>query len=163
MTRRRRTVELVKFSVVLGVGYIVDVLLFNIAMSFGVGPLPAKALSYSLSAIVSFAGNRRWTWRDREGSALVREYLIYFLITVFSMVTLLAFLGLTHYGLGSLWPELRTPWAANLSANVIGPPLITLFRFWACRRWVFRDAPVPGELSAAGDRVPVDHAVGRAS
>jgi putative flippase GtrA len=46
---------------------------------------------------------------------------------------------------------LRSGLADNVSANVVGTILGTLFRFWAYRRWVFVDLDEPerAEDSAA--------------
>jgi putative flippase GtrA len=48
------------------------------------------------------------------------------------MVIALSCLWLSHYALG-----LDSPIADNISANVIGLGLGTLFRFWSYRKWVF--------------------------
>jgi len=43
-------------------------------------------------------------------------------------------LWISHYALG-----LTSPLADNISANVVGLGLGTLFRFWSYRKWVFRE------------------------
>jgi hypothetical protein len=45
-------------------------------------------------------------------------------------------LWISHYLLG-----LDSALADNISANVIGLGLGTLFRFWSYRRWVFPELP----------------------
>ena len=49
-------------------------------------------------------------------------------------------LWVTHSWLGSYWPVLTSRLADNISGNIIGIGLATLFRFWAYRRFVFRQA-----------------------
>ena len=45
-------------------------------------------------------------------------------------------LGFSHYILG-----LDNPVADNISANVVGLVLGTVFRFWSYRKWVFPEVP----------------------
>jgi hypothetical protein len=52
------------------------------------------------------------------------------------MLIALACLWFSHYALG-----LTSVLADNISANVVGLALGTLFRFWSYRRWVFPEIP----------------------
>ena len=65
--------ELLKFSVVGGIAFVVDVALFN-ALRFegdiwsgplSHKPITAKVISVSVATVVTYVGNRRWTWADR--------------------------------------------------------------------------------------------------
>jgi putative flippase GtrA len=140
--------ELGKFGLVGAVAYVVDLLLFNVALSaLGMEPLAAKTVATAVAATVAFVGNRFWTWRHRERSGLAREYLLYFLFNAVGLGIALACLGVSHYGLGSVWPGVfESRLADNISANLVGAALGTLFRFWSYRRFVFvgpaaQDAP----------------------
>jgi ABC-type phosphate transport system auxiliary subunit len=55
----------------------------------------------------------------------------------------LACLAISHYGLGHFWPALQSQLADNISGQLVGTALGTLFRFWSYRRFVFRAAHVP--------------------
>lgn len=142
--------ELGKFGIVGVVSYAVDLSVFNIALTGGVEPLTAKTISTVIAATVAFLGNRFWTWRHRERSGLGREYALYFIFNVVGLGIGLACLAISHYGLGGGWPVFRTRLADNISANVVGMALGTLFRFWSYRRFVFRlpdnTAPTPAQL-----------------
>ncbi len=151
-----RSREGMKFLAVGGVGYVVDVTVFNL-LRFAGGegvlydkPLTAKACSVVVATIVTYLGNREWTFRHRGRSGYVREYALFFLLNAVGMGISLATLALSHYVLG-----LTSPLADNISANVVGLALGTVFRFWAYRRWVFTEpgqpvAPLdlPGEAAA---------------
>ena len=65
-----------------------------------------------------------------------REYILFFALNGIAMVIALSCLWLSHYALG-----LDSPIADNISANVIGLGLGTLFRFWSYRKWVFPEIP----------------------
>lgn len=154
-----RSREGMKFLLVGGAGYVVDVAVFNL-LRFAGGegvlydkPLTAKALSVVAATVVTYAGNRTWTFRHRERSGLIREYGLFFLLNGIGMAIALAVLALSHYVLG-----FTSPLADNIAANVVGLALGTLFRFWSYRRWVFR-APRPGssddeDATEAGREVP---------
>lgn len=142
-SRRGRLLrELAAFGVVGLLAFVVDLGTFNAARHLlDLGPLTAKTVSVVLATTVAFAGNRSWTFRDRERKAAGRQYLLFFLLNGVGLVISLSCLGLTYYVLG-----LRGPLAENLSANGVGLVLGTAFRFWSYRRWVFR-----GMSRVAGD------------
>jgi putative flippase GtrA len=135
--------EFGKFGTVGGVAFLVDLLIFNVLISgAGTPPLIAKTVSTVIAASLAFVGNRFWTWRHRERSGLRREYLLYFFFNAVGLGIGLACLGISHYGLGSLWPRVfQTTLADNLSGQFVGTAAGTLFRFWSYRRFVFIDAP----------------------
>ncbi|MEV7227958.1 MULTISPECIES: GtrA family protein [Polymorphospora] len=130
--------ELGKFGAVGGIAFVVDLLIFNLARGQGMEVLAAKTLSTAVAATVAFIGNRFWTWRHRERSGLAREYLLYFFFNAVGLGIGLACLGISHYVLGSIWPRIfQSLIADNISANLVGAALGTLFRFWSYRRFVF--------------------------
>ncbi|GAB3816055.1 GtrA family protein [Micromonospora zhanjiangensis] len=140
--------EVGKFGVVGAVAYVVDIGLFNVLIrAWGVEELTAKTISTIVAATVAFIGNRFWTWRHRERSGMAREYGLYFFFNAAGLGIALACLGISRYGLGSIWPGVfKTLLADNISANLVGAALGTLFRFWSYRRFVFvgpaaQDAP----------------------
>lgn len=109
-----RVREFGKFSLVLTSVYFIEVPLFNLFRNVvHTEPLTAKALSYSICAMITFFINRHWTWRDHERTGLFREYLVYFLIAMMSLGLMLILLAFTHYGLGSIFPQFRTTLADN--------------------------------------------------
>lgn len=156
--RLRQTVaELAKFGVVGGVNFLVDIGVFNLCSSvFGLGPLTSKTISVTVAATLAFIGNRYWTWRHRPRSSLAREYFLYFVMNAVGLLIALLCLGFSHYILGNVWPVFRTDLANNLSGNIIGTGLGTLFRFWSYRRWVFLPPTDPPVDPATGLPEPAD-------
>ena len=130
--------ELVRFGVVGLLGYVVDVSVFNLLRyAGGEGPLhnkplTAKALSVSVATLVTYFGNRHWTWRDRGRTAFRREHGVFVVFIGIGMAIALGCLFVSHYLL-----DLTSPLADNISANVVGLGLGTLFRFWSYRTFVF--------------------------
>ncbi|MEV0715945.1 GtrA family protein [Asanoa sp. NPDC050611] len=140
--------EFGKFGVVGGIAFLVDLLIFNLLISgAGTPPLVAKTISTVIAATLAFVGNRFWTWRHRERNGLHREYLLYFFFNAVGLGIGLACLGISHYILGNFWPAFETTLADNISGQLVGTAVGTLFRFWSYRRFVFIDA-------AAAPRTP---------
>jgi putative flippase GtrA len=146
---RDRIHEMGKFGIVGSVAYLVDTALF-VGLVLVMESLTAKTLATLVAATVAFFGNRFWTWRHRHRSGIAREYMLYFTFNGIGLVIALAFLGLSHYGLGQVWPFFETPLADVIAANVIGLGAGTTFRFWSYRRFVFREvAPAPAGATVA--------------
>jgi putative flippase GtrA len=140
--------EMGKFGTVGGVAFVCDLTIYNILLSTGTETLTAKTISTLIAASVAFTGNRFWTWRHRERRGLAREYTSYFLLNAVGLGIGLSCLAISHYGLGQIWPVLQTPLADNISGQLVGTALGTLFRFWSYRRFVFRDAAIAGPTPA---------------
>jgi putative flippase GtrA len=130
--------ELAKFGVVGAIGFVIDVGLFNILRyAGGEGPLydkpvTAKIVSTIVAMTFAYFANRNWTWGDRERTGFRREYVLFFVVNGIALFITVAVLWFSHYVLG-----LTSALADNISANLIGLGLGTIFRFYAYRRWVF--------------------------
>lgn len=134
--------EIAKFGLVGLVALVVDVGLFNL-LRFAGGegpfydkPLTAKAISVAVATTVAYFGNRYWTFRNRGRTHFTREYVLFFVLNGVGMLIALGCLWFSHYALG-----LTSALADNISANVVGLALGTLFRFWSYRKWVFPELP----------------------
>ena len=135
---RRGAGELSRFGLVGIVAYIIDVGLFNILVHVGDPgiladkPLTAKTVSTVVATVVAYQANREWTWKDRSRRGFWREYSLYFALNAIGLAITLVPLAVSRYVFG-----LDSTLADNISANVLGVGLGTLFRFWSYRRWVF--------------------------
>ena len=96
-----------KFGVVGIVGYVVDVAIFN-ALRLGAtgtdhffqGPLGAKIVSVTVSTLVTWFGNRYWTFREHRRKNFMLELLEFAVIAVAGLGISLLCLWISHYGLG---------------------------------------------------------------
>jgi putative flippase GtrA len=131
------------FLAVGGVGFVVDVGVFNALRAtvlspehVAAGALWAKVVSVALAILVNWVGNRTITFRRerRTGDrrAVLREGAEFFAASLIGSVVALVCLGVSHYALG-----LTSATADNISANVIGLALGTALRFVLYRTWVF--------------------------
>lgn len=133
-----------KFLVVGGFGYVTDVVLYNLLVHVPPGdgmlhdkPLTAKGLSLFAATIVTFVGNRQWTFRHRRGGGIPRQYAIFLGLNVVAAAITLAPLAVSRYLL-----SYNSPLADNIAGSVIGVTLALVFRFLTYRRWVFNGEPV---------------------
>jgi putative flippase GtrA len=165
--------EMLKFGTVGAVAFVVDVGLFNLLTTnlwIGTGSPPldghekiAKIVSASIATVVAWIGNRYWSFRHRRQSSRAREFVTFVLMNGVAMVIAVLCLAVSHDVLG-----FTSHIADNISGNVIGIGLGTLFRFWAYRTFVFtqfidpegrdraedpavRPLPVVDSLEADGD------------
>ncbi|MDQ3423112.1 MAG: GtrA family protein [Actinomycetota bacterium] len=137
---RRLSPELVRFSMVGSLGYVVDVGLFNLLRYDGGGwpgpleeqPLLAKALSMVAATVVTYLGNRHWTWGHGVRRGAAREYAVFFVLNGIGMLIALGCLFVSHYVLG-----FTSALADNIAANGVGLVLGATFRFWSYRTFVF--------------------------
>jgi len=141
--------EVVKFGIVGLVAYVVDIGTFNLLQyAGGEGPLfgkplTAKVISVAVATTFAYFGNRYWTFRHRGRTSFRREYFLFFVLNGVGMLIAVGCLWFSHYALG-----FTSPLADNISANVIGLALGTMFRFWSYRRWVFpEDAETADEAA----------------
>ncbi len=146
--------QFAKFGVVGAVAYVVDVGVFNVLRSAGEHPLladqplSAKLISTALATVVSWLGNRYWTFRHTRRPQARREFLIYVLVCSTGLGISLSILWLSHYVLG-----FTSPLADNIAANVVGLAAGTAFRFWAYRRFVFTNTGLSAIQQHDPDRI----------
>ena len=130
--------EMIKFGLVGGVAFVVDVGLFNLLRHTGLEdkPTTAKVISATVATIVAWLGNRSWTFRHRRNRPVHHEAALFLATNGVAMLIGVAAIAFSHYGLGF------TSLAADNVANLLGIGLGTLFRFWAYRRFVFSHEPL---------------------
>jgi putative flippase GtrA len=150
--------ELGKFGTVGGIAFLIDLAIFNVLLHNGLETLVAKTISTVIAATIAFVGNRYWTWRDREHHSMARQYSTFFVLNAVGLGIGLSCLAISHYALGQIWPALQSPLADNISGQLVGTALGTLFRFWSYKRFVFRAASVE-----AGDPLDTERDVERST
>jgi putative flippase GtrA len=129
---RQQIHEGAKFGIV-GLTGLIVVLAGSDLMHFelGLGKFTSVTIATVLATVVTFLGNRHWSFRDREGAGTRYESVMFFLLNGVGLLIQYAVLGFTNYVLG-LDSKLE-----NVIALNIGIGLGTLFRFWSYRKWVW--------------------------
>ncbi|MEU5837468.1 GtrA family protein [Streptomyces diacarni] len=140
--------ELAKFGAVGALGFLVNVAIFNLCIhTFQLAPIRSGVVSQVVAIGTNYLGNRYWTYRHIDKNQIHRETVLFFFFSGIGLVLENGILALSHYGFGY-----TSPLADNISKNVIGLAIGTVFRFWAYRTWVFRvGAQQAGSGSEAGE------------
>lgn len=135
--------EMVKFGTVGALAYLVDTYVYNLLRT-GVWPveeaplahkpLLSKVVSVAVATVVAWLGNRYWTFRHRRRATIQAEFVLFVVMNVGGLAIALGCLWFSHYML-----DLTSALADNISGNVVGLVLGTLFRFWAYRQFVFTE------------------------
>jgi putative flippase GtrA len=132
--------EAVRFGIVGLTGVALQFVTFNVLRYAGPGgvgvleakPITAQVIAIGLATVVTYLGNRYWTYHHREKGHPARELPVFVFLNAVAIGIGALCLAVSHYLLG-----LTSPLADNLSGNVVGLGLGTLFRFWSYRRFVF--------------------------
>jgi putative flippase GtrA len=125
-----------KFCVIGGVGAVVtlggaDMLRFDA----GLGKYTALTVSTLIATVVTFLGNRYWTFRHRSGKGTTHETVMFFVLNGVGLLIGYACIGLIQGAMGldgRIWYNV---------ANLMGLVLGTVFRFWSYRKWVWHAVP----------------------
>lgn len=128
-----------KFGIVGLIGIGVTNLVFIPLHGVGAGPLTSVTVATAVATVVTFLGNRYWSFRGREGDGTAREGVTFFILNGIGLLIQYAVLGFGNYALG------LTTRLENVVALNLGIGLGTLFRFWSYRKWVW----VPPEVRLA--------------
>lgn len=153
-TRLERLVrEAAKFGTVGAVGFLVNVVVFNLCIhTLQLAPIRSGVISQVVAIGTNYLGNRYWTYRDTDKRRIRRETVLFFFFSGIALIIENAVLAVSHYGLGY-----TSPLADNIAKNVIGLGIGTVFRFWTYRTWVFRSGS--GRIfarSASADRLAAE-------
>lgn len=129
------------FLVVGGVAFVVDAVLFNL-LTFGLSgrgplydlPLVSKIIAICVATVVTYIGNRYWTFGSRTIERRFSRYVVFVALNIAAIGIQLGCLAFSRYVLG-----LEGVVADNISGTLIGQALATVFRFFTYDRWVFPD------------------------
>jgi putative flippase GtrA len=135
--------EVAKFGVVGLIGFVVQLGVQNgLHSGAGIGPIIALVIGYVIATMVTFVGNRYWTFKHRKGKGLRHETIVFVLFNLVGIVIQVGIVDLAYNELGY-----KSGLAYNL-ATIIGIGLATLFRLFAYRKFVFGEHRSVGEEAA---------------
>jgi len=134
-----------QFLTVGAVAFLVDIGLFNLLV-FGPGhllghiPVRAKIVAALVATLVSWLGNRHWTFSERRSHRRRLELGLYATINAAALLIAPAVLYITIY-----WVGATGQLAANVAA-VVGIGIGTAVRYTGYKLWVFPSRPAPAPL-----------------
>ena len=126
------------FLIVGAVGFVVDAGVYNLLVFWGGEgpmfhrPLAAKIIAIGVATVVTYFGNKWWTFGHRTGGNALRQYLLYAVFNVIAIGLQLGCLAFSRYVL-----DLSTPLSDNISGTLIGQIVAVVFRYWAYDKFVF--------------------------
>ena len=142
--------EFAKFGVVGVTGVFIANAVYDLLdVRYGVGPVTSATVATVVAAVATYLGNRYWSFRRRQRTAVAREVLVFAVLNGVGLLIQDATVAFNSYLLHLGHNRL----AAFLALN-LGIALATLFRFWSYRRFVWSAPPAPGaDAGQPGDRV----------
>ena len=134
---KKRLLELLQFGLVGGIAYVVNFALFNVLVHTSGAPLAHRPVTGiivagAVSTAVAYAGNRLLTWRHRTTNSISRELAIFLILNAVGIAIAASALGISRYLL-----HFDSGLADNISGNIVGVGLGTIFRYWSYGRFVF--------------------------
>jgi putative flippase GtrA len=132
--------ESAKFGIVGITGVVVvivgaDLLHFDL----GLGKFTSLTVATIVATVVTFLGNRYWSFKDRQGAGARTETIVFVVLNGVGLLIQYACLGLVTDAIGLSGRVWYT------AANLLGIALGTIFRFWSYRKWIW----VPPEVALA--------------
>ncbi len=111
----------------------------------------AKAVATVVAATCAYFLNRYWTYRHRPKTTLRREYSLFFFFNAVGLLIETAIVAAAKYGFD------QTSLVVLNVCTFVGIALGTVFRFWAYRTHVFKEAPAaePALAAEVGAAPPV--------
>lgn len=145
---RRKAKEAAAFLVIGGLAFLVDAATYNLLVFWIDGrgpmfdqPIWAKIIAIVVASIVTYVGNRYWTFNQRHLPHRWSRYVLFVIVNLIAIGLQLGCLAFSRYVLG-----LDSVLADNIAGTFIGQALATVFRFVTYDRWVFphhEQAPEP--------------------
>lgn len=140
------------FLVVGAIGFLVDAGTYNLLVFWGGegvlyhAPLPAKIIAIAVATVVTYFGNKWWTFSHKQTDNPGREYLLYAVFNVVAIGLQLGCLGFSRYVL-----DLSSPLSDNISGTLIGQIVAVVFRYWAYDKFVFVGSKIQQEEAATAN------------
>jgi putative flippase GtrA len=127
--------EVAKFGIVGGLGALLQfVVQDTLHFKMGMGPLTAESIGIAGGVVLTFFGNRYWTYADRrsDGNEFFRETVQFLVWCFLGLGIQLGLQAIVTYGLG------KTDGFSYNIATALGIGIATVFRLWAYRTFVFK-------------------------
>lgn len=127
--------EIIRFLLVGGMNYLVDVGVFNAlrATILTTHPVTAKIISTVTATLFSWIMNRSWTFKARAKRPILHEFIGFMTINALGLLPPIICLWISHYLL-----DFTSQLADNISANIIGVGIGTLLRYFGYSKIVFK-------------------------
>ncbi|WP_417346972.1 GtrA family protein [Ferrimonas sp.] len=120
----------IKFALVGGSGFVVDMVVFTSLHLAGLDPLEARGLAFLAAASTTWAGNRCFTFSDRSQGRAGGQWIRALTAALMSALPNFALFWLTLKLVGEGWPGPQLALVAGIAAGTVSNYLLS-------SRWVF--------------------------
>ncbi len=127
-----------KFGIIGIIGVFVNNAIYHVLVTHGIGQVTSSTVGFVVTAVMSYLGNRYWSFNKRERTTVHRETVLFFALNGFGLLIQDAAVGFNKFILHN-----HSQLAGTVALNV-GILLGTFFRFWSYRKWVWAESsPAP--------------------
>ena len=133
----RLSLQIIRFLAVGSVGFVVDGGLLWLLTANGTDAYLARAISFPVAVVATWALNRNWTFRARKAGSRKRQFGRYFAVQMVG--------SLTNYAVYAAWIALLgTAQITILVGFAIGSAIGSILNFIGARHFAFPPAPNTG-------------------
>lgn len=145
-SNKKEQIRFVKFAFVGITGTIIDIVFFNIFnQRFGISPVTAKSLSFSIAVFNNFIWNRIWTYPESRQLPFTKQFGQYLLVSIVGLLINTTIFAVADQSLIHFFENIL-PANFFLSSTVVGhnasvaiATIVVLFwNYFANRFWTFR-------------------------
>ncbi len=146
LTNQRERNRFFRFAVVGVFGAIVDFGTFNLLTSFfGVRAVISSVISFIAAIINNFVWNRYWTYPDSRSKPVVRQLMVFSMISVAGLLIRTPLFAFLEGRLIRLFTEMHLPgsldaiFIAHNLALAIAVIVVMFWNFFVNRYWTYND------------------------
>jgi putative flippase GtrA len=144
LRHKQERVRFVRFAIVGTIGAVVDFSVFNLMISvFGIEPVVANVISFSVAVASNFIWNRYWTYPDSRSKRIRRQLVEFFIVNLIGvLIRTVLFLPLEHF-FESFFSGFSLPlsndFLAHNTALACGMVIVLFWNFFVNRYWTYAD------------------------
>jgi putative flippase GtrA len=145
-SNKKERVRFFKFALVGISGTFIDIVFFNLFnQRFGISPVTAKSLSFSVAVFNNFIWNRVWTYPESRQLPFIKQFGQYLLVSIVGLLINTTIFAVSDQSLIHLFENILpsnfffSPTVVGHNASVALATIVVLsWNYFANRFWTFR-------------------------
>jgi putative flippase GtrA len=145
-SNKKERVRFFKFALVGISGTLIDIGFFNLFnQRFGISPVTAKSLSFSVAVFNNFIWNRIWTYPESRQLSFTKQFGQYLLVSIVGLLINTTIFAISDQSLIHLFEKILpsnfffSPTVVGHNASVALATIVVLsWNYFANRYWTFR-------------------------
>lgn len=122
--------QFLKFGVVGAVAFVIDYgILMILSQVIGWDPVPASAVSFTISVVFNYVASMRYVFTRREDLSRKSEFVIFVVLSIIGLGinSVCIWAGTRAFGDGAI---------AVTATKIIATVVVALWNFWSRKRWL---------------------------